>query len=211
MVRVKIDHIYRIYENKIKEHLSLVNDIINYREFRGGRYRPIFKQKVYLIVELSFLKIFMSWEDFLERTFIRYMCGGHTNSDYAPKRYIQPINLDHALNILRQARRFIDWTRGNEIIHRSKLFFQDGEPYATTIGASLQQLDEMKVIRNKIAHQSKYATRNFQQLVRNKYGYYPKGITAGKLLISNIPSTNPKTVLKEYYDLLLTLGKMIVP
>lgn len=211
MPRIKIDFVLKMFNDRVDRSLSLADDVAYFQEFRNDRYRPILKRKIHLIVELSFLQLFIAWEEFLEQTFTRYMCGSKTASGYLPRRYVQPTTLKHGLDIIKQERIFVDWTKWEEIITRAKLYFENGAPFAGAIGGSLVQLNEMKTIRNRIAHRSKYSEKRFLSLVRNKFGYNPRGMAPGRLLLSRIPSTNPKTVLKEYGDLLLVLGKMIVP
>ena len=211
MPRIKMDFLLDRFTDRVNRSLSLVDDAAHFQELRKGRYRPILRRKTYLIAELSFLQLFISWEDILEQTFTRYMCGGKTASGYSPRRYVQPTTLEHALDIIKQERVFVDWTRWEEIITRANLYFQNGEPFANAIRGALVQLNEIKTIRNRIAHRSEYSIERFLRLVRDKFGYNPRGMTPGRLLLSRIPSANPTTVLKEYGDLLLVLGKMIVP
>lgn len=211
MPRIKINPVLETFKKNVHKSLSLAKDAIDFKEFRGGRYRPILKTRLYLIVELSFLQLFISWEQFLEQTFTRYMCGGRTSSGYSPNRYVQPKTLEHALNMIKQKKPYVDWTVGGEVINKAKLCFRDGEPFANALGGSLGQLEEMKKNRNRIAHRSIHSEKEFQNLVRQKLGYNPKGMVPGKLLLYRIPSTNTKTVLQEYGDLMLISSKLIVP
>lgn len=210
MPPVRLNFLLKDYEKSINKSLLLVTNLYNYKEFRRGKLRPILLKNIYLITELSFLKIFISWEFFLEQTFVRYMCGGITSSGYCPNRYVQPQKLEHAMRILLQNKEYIDWTRWNEVKMWAKNFFKDGNPYERVILGSEVKLNEMKTIRNRIAHHSEAATVRFHNLVRNKLGSIPRGITPGKLLITNLPGTRD-TVLQDYVRLLLSLGKIIVP
>ena len=210
MPAVKLNFIFEEYKNSINKSLLLVTNLNNYRELRGGKLRPILLKNINLISELVFLKIFISWETFLEQTFIRYMCGGVTSSGYYPDRYVKPKKIDHAMNILLQNKEYLDWTRWNEVKTWAKNFFKNGEPYEPAILGSEVKLNEMKTIRNRIAHHSEASTRKFHTLVRNKLGNVPRGITPGKLLIINLPGTGD-TILQDYVRLLLSLGQIIVP
>lgn len=211
MPRVKINPVLETFKKEVFKSLSLAKDVTKFKEFRKGKYRPILKLRIHSIVELSFLKLFISWEQFLEHAFTRYMCGARTSSRFSPERFVQPKTLEHALNIIKQERHYVDWTVGSEVIQKAELYFRDGEPFASALGGSLAQLDEMKKIRNRIAHSSKDSEEKFQSLVRQKLGYNPKAMTPGKLLLFRIPSANTKTVLQEYGGLLLVLGNVIVP
>lgn len=207
---VKLDHVLRNLISGVSTSLSLANDVGKFKEFKIDKYLAISKSRIYLITELSFLQLFISWEQFLADTFVRYMCGAVTSSGYSPGRRIQAQNLEHALDVIRQNRPYVDWTRWDEVISHARLYFTDGEPFATALGGSLAQLDEMKNIRNRITHKSPYSSERFKALVMQRFGYNPTGMVPGKFLACRFPDTNPKTVLQEYGDLILVLGKIIV-
>lgn len=133
MPSVRLDFLLEMFENNINKSLTLVNNLNNYHEYRDGELRPILLKNMNLIAELVFLKIFISWESFLEQTFIRFMCGGVTSSGYCPDRYVKPKKLDHAMNILLQNREYLDWTRWNEVKIWAQNFFKNGEPYKPAI------------------------------------------------------------------------------
>ena len=209
MPLVKLNFLLETYENNINKSLLLVNNLLNYREYREGELRPILLKNKNLIAELVFLKIFISWESFLEQTFIRYMCGGETSSGFCPERYVRPKKLEHAMDILLQNREYVDWTRWSEVKTWARNFFRNGEPYEPVILGAEVILNEMKTIRNRIAHHSDSASEKFLNLVRTKIGNVPRGITPGKLLNTNLPGTG-YSILQDYVNLLLSLGKIIV-
>lgn len=109
-----------------------------------------------------------------------------------------------------QGRPYVDWTKLDEVITKAELYFEKGEPFANTLRNASAQLEDMKILRNRIAHRSKYSEAKFQALVRQKMGYNPRGIVPGKFLLEKIPSGNTRTVLQEYGDMLLALGNFIV-
>jgi len=206
----RIEPILIVFNEKITESLALANSAVTLREPRGNMYRPILKSKIYLIVELSFLQLFTSWEQFLEETFVRYMCGCITQNGYSPKRFVNPRTLKHALEIISQGRQYVDWTKPEDVIDRAELFFDKGEPFANTLRTASNQLEEMKTLRNRIAHRSRHSEKRFQTVVLQKMGYNPHNMVPGKFLLQRIPSSNTRTVLQEYGDLLLALSKLVV-
>jgi len=137
------------------------------------------------------------------------MCGAITTSGYTPKRYVQPQTLQHALNIILQNKDYIDWTRWNEVKMWAQNYFKDGEPYLSAIRGTEVQLNEMKTIRNRVTHHSEYTVSRFLNLVRDKIGNIPRGITPGKFLNLELPDSED-TVIKYYVNVLLSLGRIIV-
>lgn len=210
MSRIKINTVLKIFHREIQKSLSLARDLTNFKEFRGGKYRSIHKRTVYLLVENLFLKLFLSWEQFLEQTFIRYMCGAKTSSGYSPRRFVQPPSLEHAINFIKRTRPYADWTVWSEVIARAELCFYKGSPFTDASGGEAQ-LDEMRIIRNRIAHSSRHSEEKFQETVLQKLGYTPRGMVPGRLLLLRTPPTNNKTVIQEYGDLVIVLSKLIVP
>jgi len=94
-------------------------------------------------------------------------------------------------------------------MERAKLYFQNGDPFYTVISMSLSDLKEMRIIRNSIAHSSRETKHAFDNLVRQKLGHNPRGMVVGKMLMERIPSSNSRTLLEHYGQLLLTVGQLI--
>lgn len=206
-----MDPILRTLDTEVKESLSLAKDVKEFKQLRNGRYRGLGKKRIYLIVEISFLHLFISFEHFLEQTFCSYLCGGRASSGYFPDgRGVQAQDYDHALDIVGQGRPYIDWSRWSEIIGIAQIYFGYGEPFATALGGSLAQLDEMRKIRNRIAHNSQTSERLFQELVRQKFGYNPRGITPGRFLLSKGTLSQNRTIIQEYGDLISVVGTLVV-
>ena len=156
------------------------------------KIQPHFSQdQIYMIYELSFLKIFLAWEWFVENTFISYMLGKKTNKGYGPKTYVKPIDQHHAYNFVkRKGRDYADWTNPSTVIEKSTLFFEDGKPYKDTFGSIIGEMQNMKTIRNAIVHMSTKSRESFETLIRNKLEYAKMGITPGEFLFTTIKGKN---------------------
>ncbi len=163
--------------------------------------------EIYSIYELSFLKIYLSWESFIGRVFILYMIGEKTDSGYVPKRYVTPRDEKHAYDIIKSGRSFPDWLNIEFIREKSELFFENGEPFKpllytnTTIKGALQN---MKVLRNIIAHASKEAEGKYKNMLRVELGSAPN-ISPGEFL-SRMRIENPKIPYIVYYKRILEVA-----
>jgi hypothetical protein len=174
-----------------------------------------------MIVEMAYLRIFVSWESFLEESFIRYTTGaippsGNATgaippSGNAPVTLIHPQNIGHALDLVVAGRDYISWNSASEVIQRSALYFQDGEPYRSALEPAIIDLDEMNIIRNRIAHKSAKSKSKFNSFIRRKFGHSVRGMTPGRLLLTQHPSTAPGTFLNYYIDLLTLTSETIIP
>jgi hypothetical protein len=206
----KIQHIFNLLFERVIASETLAKNCFNYKERRSGGFRNLSKHTIYLIMELAFLQMFLAWEDFLEESFVRYMCGGKTASGYRPNLYVSPSCLDHAYDILRGQRAFIEWSNAGEVLRRARLFFKDGKPYDPAIAGALQELEEMRIFRNGIAHRSATANEQFENLARRLLGYHPRGLVPGFLLAS-VHSASGQTFLHRYSDIIKTIAAQIVP
>jgi hypothetical protein len=164
-----------------------------------------------MIVEMAYLRIFVSWESFLEESFIRYTTGAIPPSGNAPVTLIHPQNIGHALDLVVAGRDYISWNSASEVIQRSALYFQDGEPYRSALEPAIIDLDEMNIIRNRIAHKSAKSKSKFNSFIRRKFGHSVRGMTPGRLLLTQHPSTAPGTFLNYYIDLLTLTSETIIP
>lgn len=212
MSTINIDAVLTAFDRSVSRSLSLANDSKHFLEPRGvgGTYLPILKRKQYQITELSFLQIFVSWEQFLEHTFIRYMCGGQTSSGYSPRRLVQPPNLNHALGIVLEGKSYADWTRVEVVIRKAESYFANGEPYKSVLGSASTPLEDMKKIRNRIAHRSAFSERQFRDMVRQRLGHNPWGMNPGRFLLHPSSGTPGQIFLQQYTQTLLTMGRLIV-
>jgi hypothetical protein len=125
------------------------------------------------ISELSFLRVYVAWEEFLEGTFSRFLCGASSISGRRPKLYASPRNIDHARKMIigfERGDRFADWSQRHKVTDRAELLFRDGSPFRTPIQAAGTELDEMRAIRDRIAHRSDKARNQFNGVVHKKLG-----------------------------------------
>lgn len=220
MPRIQIQGELKKLRKNTTQTIRMFNGLRKCHRLSRDKWKSITQRDTELIAELAGLRLFIIWEDFLEQTFIRYMCGAKTSSGYSPKLYVKVPKLEHAKNILLGGRLYIDWENASEVAQRAETYFRNGEPYATVLRAAQIHLDTFRAIRNRIAHSSEFAETQFLKKVEVLYGYVPTKITPGLLLLSHPPpaampfrmkmSRPPKSLLEIYGDLILLLGEKIV-
>lgn len=164
--------------------------------------------QVDLIFELAFLKIFIAWEQFLENTFVRYMCGATSQSGKEPIRIVSVRHLDDALNVICGERQYADWASVEVVVGRANRFFDSGEPYATPLQSAAAELVNMRWVRNHIVHHSNKSREDFTKLLVNTYGFRPQGMTAGRFL--RRPNVRGDQRIQEYAKTLESLAKIII-
>jgi hypothetical protein len=62
--RVKLSAALNTFTNELNQNLNLATDAVNFKESRGGKYQPILKARVNLIVELSFSRYLFHGKNF---------------------------------------------------------------------------------------------------------------------------------------------------
>lgn len=177
--------------------------------FNGAR----FKMEHYIqIVELSFMRLFLTWEGFIEEAFILYLLGKESPNGYKPSRHALPTSRQHAIDLLASDARHTDWTAAARIVSRADRFFVNGGPFVAVIRPQSNLLDNMKTIRNALSHDSEEAFGKFQTLVRNELSFFPKGMVPGTFLATTKPHVSPPvTFLQFYADAFRSMAESIVP
>jgi hypothetical protein len=131
---------------------------------------------------MSFLVVFIAWEEFLESTFEQYVTLGLRRTSVIHSK-IQVDNLATARDIIRGDRRpYVEWSDPDQTRMRAKIFFKDGEPYESALAAALIHLKRMRTIRNHSVHHSQHAANLFKNMVREIYGS-GRTITPGGFLL----------------------------
>ena len=207
----KIQFIRPVLENRVNSclYLARIADTLHHRQ--GGRFKPISQRQMLIILELAFLQLFLAWEDFLEHSFVRYICGAKTASGYAPSRYVRPPTMRDAQNMICQPRRpYADWTDVEDVIRLANVYFKNGEPYESGLRPLLVDLRHMTVIRNSIAHRSEQSHLQLEDITRGLVGYVPRALTAGVLLKRTVPG-EPHTFLEKYCEVVRTAAQRIIP
>jgi len=163
------------------------------------------------IVEWAFVNLHGEWENFLENCFLTYMLGEHTDSGYAPKRYISPKDKEHALKIILAGRDFFPWTKPDRVKEQSMLCFEKGEPFCLVLESTMTELNKITIIRNAIVHRSTVAMDKFKTLVRDELKTLPPAMTPGAFLVTTKPKALQRTFLVSYCSKLRTIAGKLVP
>jgi len=141
--------------------------------------------------EMAFLRIFLSWESFLEESFLRLLCGYQTSSGITPALKQPPARtLMDASHALLGSQPFISWTRPGEIGPRCRRYVTGGS-HENVIQSVRARLDHFADVRNRIAHRSEYARAQFDSATIGPAGRRYRGASAGRFLREHRPSSSP--------------------
>lgn len=138
--------------------------------------------RVELLYELAYLRMFIEWEAFLERTFVRYLCGYTSRHGVA-----SPIggrfknNLATAEAAVLGGRPFALWHRPSDVIARAQAFFIHSL-HETVVASNEPRLVDLAAVRHRIAHGQEDAKRKFDRATMNFTGRRYSGARPGRFL-----------------------------
>ena len=212
---ISVQHCLRDFSFRVQDSLNLSQEAYLFRiKSPDGKYRSIGIRRIELFAGLALFRIQMAWETFLENVFLRYMCGAMSASGYSTILLGNPRpSISDAMNeLLSPSLRYLNWTP-TDVLYRANNYFDQGEPFSSTISAITQTLREIAGVRNCLAHRSEYATQEFRSVVRRSFGYLPRGINPGRflLMINPSPLAGSQKFLEFYANILLGAGQSIVP
>ena len=116
------------------------------------------------IVENSFMKIFLAWETFLEKSFTLYLQNAPDTKGNNYIRFGYPIDDQHAYDMLRGTKNYPDWTNIDEVNRLAKIYFSHSGPFTVLITPPPEML-EIKIVRNRISHVSANSLKQFNTLL----------------------------------------------
>lgn len=225
--RVEVDHVRDKFLASLDSGLRLYEAVQKVAAISPRAATPRLQVKqTHRVVELAFLGMMASWEQFLEHTTVRYMVGARTRSGYSPRlRMAKCESLDHAYRVYGADpgydphRQYMDWRNPRVVIDHAKLFFYQGQPYAGALGTFADRLADANKIRDRVAHASTKAGSDFKNVARRLRGSnLHQGYRPGNLLLSKVsvefghkPHSASRTVFEAYERILTEAATRIVP
>lgn len=174
-------------------------------------YRELTVHRLEALHEMAFLRIFVSWEEFLEATFLRMMCGYRTltyTPIYATGR-AQQRTLVRAEAALFGSRDYLLWHNPAQVRDRARAWFVGG-PHELVIGSSFSRLEWFASLRHRIAHGSRDARRKADAASIGLSGRRFPAASAGRFLRSwNTAASPPERWLHTLGGELASLSRQI--
>lgn len=107
-----------------------------------------------LVIEASYVKIYIAFEAFLEKAFIHFMMAGTSTTGWMPTSFSQAPSSRHAMDMLTMGKKFVDWSTPSTVGMLAKLHFDHGSPFQTVLVSANSDLLDMKNLRNACSHLS---------------------------------------------------------
>jgi hypothetical protein len=202
------------FEQRVNRTLSLAE--AGETIFATSPRNSIAKRKLRLshleaLYEMTYLRIFLEWETFLEESFIRYLCGYH--SSQGPPPLLQPParTLADARHLVLGGRDYVSWASVSATETRCKKFFKYGL-HERVLLSNRARLEWFSYVRHRIAHSSDYARMMFDRATMSLVGHRYRGSSPGRFLRDWDNTCTPRErQLHAIGDEMKNLAKQIVP
>jgi len=192
--------------------VSFVNEVISDANSRFGSDDE--KSKRDFLIESAFLRMFIYWESFIEKTFICYLTknlGDDFDVGSCPQSYAQAIDEIHANSLLMGQGSFVNWSKSDSVSKLAKAFFYEGAPYQTSLSSINSTLQHLSKIRNNTAHISSTTRSQFVAVITKTFnGHHTHDeCSVSDFLMLSDPSDHSKTILQKYQEQLLAAAHVI--
>lgn len=196
---------YRSSITELNQHI-----IFAHQRYANGNYKHHSQLREF-IAESAFLRIYVAWETFIEKSFIDYLINEESINQNRPAKWAMPINAKHANEIIIGNQKHMDWSNPETVRKISKIFFHQGYVFDTSLSAINSDLMDMKSIRNSAAHISSTTTSKLDGVASRILNSTVNNYSAYRLLFSVDPraTVTPKTVLERYIEILDVAAEQI--
>ncbi|MEZ5438670.1 MAG: hypothetical protein R3F12_10015 [Lysobacteraceae bacterium] len=194
MARRKIAPVLADFSGELRALARL--DVKNQSQLSASAKRA----QLVLSTEAIFFRAFRAYENFLEDAFVLYTLEKPTLRGQVPTSYLSAENFNHARELLRSGKRFLDWTNPETVIERAETFVKGGGTVKSVVASAKQDLLDMKAVRNHIAHNSEESRVPFEKLIRRVRGTTPiRPVQPGDHLLAQVRGGATGSYYLDYY------------
>jgi len=173
-------------------------------EYTRQRVEELYSQRVLArrdiesVYEGLFLRSVIAFEDCLEVLFFQIVRGRSPIRRWNTGAKFSAASDVVIREILLQDKDYLDWLPYKRTQSRAKLYLKGGRPFLGLGDGDLSKLAQIQLIRNAIAHASKFAREQFAQKVIGNTRLSPREKTPAGFLRSLL-SSSPATTRLEVF------------
>jgi hypothetical protein len=175
-------------------------------------------KQVRRVIELAFMGVVAEWEEFLEQTLVRYMCGAKATGGVPTLRLGRCKSIQHAYQLISAdpdydpLKKYINLSSPEQVRKKVGMYLERGGTYSAPLTKYNEALLYAVKIRNRVAHSSSMANKKFIETAKTLLGSnrLRQGFRVGDLLleaprnVANIPQSFP-----NYFESLMEMFKEI--
>ncbi len=218
---VKVDHIREEFLRALSSADSIVEAVVQLEGFNPQVARILHPKHVRRVVELAFLGAVAAWEEFVENSFVRYLAGAKCSNGFAPTlRLGAARSLSHAYHVISgnpdydPSSDYLKFSEASWTIRTSKIYFDEGRPFAPHLSAKLDRIKDAAKLRNRVAHASTKCREDFRNVavafLQPASGALTQGYRVGDLLLSPaIRHFGPHVHNQNYYSAFIAMFRAL--
>lgn len=151
--------------------------------------------------ELIMLRLYSILEKTFQDISTRVACGCSYRNGASPSPIYHCRSIDDALNKFcsynrRRSLLYAKFSNPTDVTKTTKYVIPATEPFINYINVHTAKIDEMRYVRNHIAHRKSSTYLQYKNVIISRYGAYFK-ITPAALLLSTKRRSTP--ILQEYF------------
>jgi len=162
--------------------------------------------------ESLFLSSFTAFEVFIEEAFLTLLVSspsaGASRTRATPRLTVRSFAVAREL-VIGPGRKYVDWLPYDRTLERAQLFFRGGRPFTNVSAEDRNLIDKAQIIRNAIAHRSRYSERRFERDVIGATALPPREHKPAAYLRGLVSGTPPLTRYENFTAGLLSVGKQL--
>lgn len=201
MARSKLSRRKAEFQQAVEEIRTVATDV----QIALGR-RALWGQhqwRGYMVAEGLLAHAFTEWEDFSARVVVLTLSKDTTRLATTTGLNIPKRVAEDLAEALLTTRHYLDFRGARDLKGTAKKWLVQS-PFAGLTGSHISTLDDMKFIRNYVAHRSRQSLAAYQNVLE-RAGEPDKNTPPGRFLSQQSP-----TRLVKYLDSLLAVGNIIV-
>jgi hypothetical protein len=148
-----------------------------------------------LVAEIVLLRLFSLFENTIMSVASKVACETRYLDGSGPILLAKATSFLNSNTLFKSHERekgiILRWTKGTDIINNVKYVISPKDNFRVVVDRNTFFIDEMRRVRNRIAHNSSNSRENFRVVVKRHYGAYRNNITPGSLLLSMRKSHQP--------------------
>lgn len=173
--------------------LAQIGEIARAEARAGSQTRAgLHPTRLEYLYEMAYLRIFVSWESFLEQAFLRYLCGYTSRVGVAapvPGQAFQS-TLANAERAVLGGQQYVLWHNPARVIQRARQFF-GSSPIETVVLSNSTRLEHLAAVRHRITHAQQDARSKFDTATMTIAGRRYRGGRPGAFLRDEDASATP--------------------
>jgi len=142
-----------------------------------------------LVAELIMLRLFDVFLLHVKRIACKVICGGAYLDRSVPAVHQKARSIAGAEALMQTFQRgtrgrTLRWSKVSEVKENLRHVLDPNDHLAVTLDRHGQVIDQMRRVRNRIAHNNDGARKAYAVVVRQKYGAHVRGVPPGTLLLT---------------------------